>query len=67
MQVRCGVVMFEVECVLQRIDSLYSDCGSWSFLLMTMCLLGCANFGRIDLFYHFVEICFLGFRESIIS
>ena len=49
MQVRCGVVMFQVECVLQRIDSLYSDCGSWSFLLMTMCLLGCANFGRIDL------------------
>ena len=67
MQVRCGVVMFQVECVLQRIDSLYSDCGSWSFLLMTMCLLGCANFGRIDLFYHFVEICFLRSRENIIS
>ena len=67
MQVRCGVVMFEVECVLQRIYSLYSDCGSWSFLLITMCSLGCASFGRIDLFYHFVEIFFLGFRESIIS
>ena len=54
MQVRCGVVLFQIACMLLRIDSRYSDCRSWSFPLMTMCLLGCANFGRVDLFYHFV-------------
>ena len=44
MQVRCGVVMFEVECVLQRIYSLYSDCGSWSFLFDDYVLIGLCQF-----------------------
>ena len=61
MQVRCGVVLFQIECVLLRIDSRYSDCRSWSFPLMTVCSLDCASFGRIDLFYLSVQICFIRF------